>query len=95
MSGGRAAMGALAALLIGAGGSCGIFDFDVDLAHQTFTLDFGQQTGTMPAVACDGGGNAVCDNAASFNFDASSTAGTPSQVDVALGCDTSSAQCYA
>jgi hypothetical protein len=89
-AGGRVMVMALAV----AGAACGLFDFDVDLATQTFTLDFGQQTGTMPAVACDASAGA-CAGAASFNFDTSATAGVPSTVDVSLGCDTGTGQCYA
>jgi hypothetical protein len=86
-------IGALAALLVATAG-CGWFDFDVDLAKQSFTLDFGQQTGTMPTVACDASGGA-CTAAGSFNFDASSTAGVPSAVDVSVACDTTKQLCYA
>src|SRR5690348_4992977 len=83
----------LAALAVAAA-SCGIFDFTVNLAPQTFKLDFGQQTGTMPAIACDASAGA-CQNAASLNLDTSSMTGVPSQVDVSLGCDAGSGQCYA
>ena len=90
---GTTRIGAIVALLLaGASPGCGLFDFDVDLAQQTFTLDFGQQTGTMPAVACDASAGA-CTGAASF--DATATAGIPSTVDVTLGCDDASRQCYA
>jgi hypothetical protein len=82
---------AVAGLLLAASLGCGLFDFDVDLAQQTFTLDFGQQTGTMPAVACDASGGA-CSNAATF--DATANAGIPSTVDVTLACDAASQQCY-
>lgn len=94
MAGGMSRVGALAALMAGAIIGCGIFDFDVDLAQQSFKLDFGQQTGTMPAVACDSTAGA-CDAAASVALDASAMAGTPSQVGVTLGCDDSSRQCFA
>jgi hypothetical protein len=83
---------ALAGLFLAASLGCGLFDFDVDLAQQTFTLDFGQQTGTMPAIACDASAGA-CGSAAPF--DATTTAGIPSTVDVTLGCDAASQQCYA
>src|SRR5436190_8194411 len=91
---GRFRVAALAALMAGAISGCGIFDFDVDLAQQSFKLDFGQQTGTMPAVPCDSSAGA-CDAAPSINLDMSSMAGTPSQVGVTLGCDDSSRQCFA
>jgi hypothetical protein len=89
---GTTPMRALAGLCLAAGLGCGLFDFDVDLAQQTFTLDFGQQTGTMPAVACDASAGA-CNNAATF--DASTAAGIPSTVDVTLACDAASQRCYA
>ena len=95
MVGGTSSTGALAALLIVAGATCGLLDFDVDLAQQTFMLDFGQQTGTMPAVACASATAGACDAAASFNVDAASAAGVPATVDVTLGCDDGSRQCYA
>lgn len=90
---GTTRIGALAALLLAvASPGCGLFDFDVDLAQQTFTLDFGQQTGTMPAIACDASAGA-CTGATTF--DASAAAGVPSTVDVTLGCDDASHQCFA
>jgi hypothetical protein len=92
MSRGTTPIRALAALFLAATLGCGLFDFDVDLAQQTFTLDFGQQTGTMPAVACDASAG-TCNNAATF--DATAAAGVPSTVDVTLGCDAANRQCYA
>ena len=53
MARGTSPIRALAGLFLAASLGCGLFDFDVDLAQQTFTLDFGQQAGTMPAIACD------------------------------------------
>src|SRR5436305_14198032 len=91
---GTTPMRALAGLCLAASLGCGLFDFDVDLAQQTFTLDFGQQTGTMPTVACDASAGA-CDTAASFTLDTSAMAGTPSEVGVTLACDGSTSQCYA
>jgi hypothetical protein len=83
---------AFAGLMLAAIVGCGLLDFDVDLAQQTFSLDFGQQTGTMPAVACDASAG-TCTSAATF--DAGTTAGIPATVDVNLGCDAASKQCYA
>jgi len=95
MGSGKWRSGALVALMAVAIGGCGdLFDFDVDLAQQQFNLDFGQQTGTMPAVPCDAAASA-CDTAASFTLDTSAMAGTPSQVGVTLACDDSTRQCYA
>src|SRR5262245_26896939 len=93
MSRGRVGIGALAALLVAIAG-CDWLDFDVDLAKQSFALDFGQQTGTMPTVACDASGGA-CSAAAPTNLDVPSAAGVPSSVDVSVACDTGSGLCYA
>jgi hypothetical protein len=82
------------AVLLGIPAGCGVFDFSVDLQSQTFKLDFGQQSGTVPAVACDAAAD-VCGSTLAVNFDTSSMAGVPSDVEVAAGCDTSSGQCYA
>jgi hypothetical protein len=96
MVGRRLRAGARVALLaLAAGGAaCGLFDFDVDLAQQSFQLDFGQQTGVMPTVPCTAAAGA-CDTAATLNFDTSSAAGVPSQVDVSLACDTGNGLCFA
>lgn len=89
------ARSARAALIAIAVASCGIFDFDVNLSKQTFTVDFGQQTGTMPAVACDSSAGA-CDAAASLNLDTTqASGGVPSTTAVTLGCDSTSHQCFA
>jgi len=94
MASGMFRAGALAALMAGAITGCDVFDFDVNLAQQSFKLDFGQQTGTMPTVACDSSAGA-CNVAPSISLDTSSTSGTPSQVGVTLGCDDASRQCFA
>src|SRR3954465_2709268 len=83
---------ALAGLLLVASLGCGLFDFDVDLAQQTFTLDFGQQTGTMPAVACDASAG-TCSNAATF--DATPTPGLPPTGGGTVGWAAGSQHCYA
>jgi hypothetical protein len=86
--------GVLAVLLgLGAGG-CDMLDFDVNLAPQSFRLDFGQQSGTIPTVACSDAAD-VCSDMPPLAVDTSSQTGMPSQVEVAAGCDTSSGQCYA
>jgi hypothetical protein len=92
MARGRTPIRALAGLLLAAGLGCGLLDFDVDLAQQAFTLDFGQQAGTMPAIACDASAG-TCGSAQTF--DAAAAAGGPATVDVNLGCDAASRQCYA
>ena len=94
---GKWKLGVLGIWLAIAAAGCGdIFDFDVDLATQTFTLDFGQQTGTVPAIACnDASVQQACAGSSSFTIDTSSSTGSaPSQVDVALGCD-GNGMCFA
>ncbi|HXU05146.1 MAG TPA: hypothetical protein VN903_29495 [Polyangia bacterium] len=81
--------------MIALGTACGIFDFDVDLQKQTFTLDFGQQTGTMPSISCDASAGACDGGAGTLNFNTSATAGVPSTVEVTLGCDDSTRLCFA
>jgi len=83
----------LAASVAAAG--CG-GDLDFDLTPQTFNLDFGQQSGTVPAIACsDATVQAACGDAPSFTVDTTSaTTGAPSRVDVALGCD-GNGMCFA
>lgn len=94
MGSGGIRAGVLAVLLLGIPAGCDVFDFTVDLQSQTFKLDFGQQSGTVPAVACDAAAD-VCGSTLAVNFDTSSMSGVPSDVELALGCDASSGQCYA
>jgi hypothetical protein len=95
MARGKLRAGLLAVLLgVGAGG-CDVFDFTVELSAQTFTLDFGQQSGTVPTVACSDAADVCGSEMAAVNVDTSSMAGVPSDVEVALACDQSSGQCFA
>ena len=50
--GGAGMRAAVLAVLLGIPAGCDVFDFSVSLQSQTFVLDFGQQSGTVPAVAC-------------------------------------------
>jgi hypothetical protein len=84
----------LAALVGFGAGVCDAFDQTIQLSQQTFMLDFGQQSGTMPAVACADAPD-VCTPEATVSIDTSSTAGVPSNVEVAVGCDGGSGLCYA
>ena len=70
------------AALLGIPAGCDVFDFSVSLTSQTFKLDFGQQSGTVPAVACDAAAD-VCGSTLAVNFDTSSMSGVPSDVEVA------------
>jgi len=90
-------LGTFAALLIAAVAGCGtdIFDVDVDLATQSFALDFGQQSGTVPTASCDDTiVQEVCGSGQTVAVDTSSTTGVPSDVQVALGCDPGNGLCY-
>ena len=86
---------AVATWLAVAAAGCG-WDIDIDLTPQTFKLDFGQQSGTVPAIACDDASvMQACGGSPSFTIDTSgATTGTPSLVDVALGCD-ANGMCFA
>jgi hypothetical protein len=97
MAGEKRRLGIVAALAIAAAASCGtdVFDVDVNLATQSFALDFGQQSGTIPTASCDDTVvQQVCGDAPTVAVDTSSTTGVPSDVEVQLGCDPGSGQCY-
>jgi hypothetical protein len=84
----------------GLGAVCGcsadVFDVTVDLKPQTFALDFGQQTGTIPTVTCDDTiVEEVCGSGQSVSVDTTSTTGVPSDVQMQLGCDANTARCFA
>src|SRR5262245_54036585 len=93
MARGNLRAGVLAALM-SVVGACDAFDQTIQLSQQTFTLDFGQQSGTMPAVAC-ADEPAACTPETTVNIDTSTTTGVPSTVEVAVGCDGGSGLCYA
>jgi len=97
MAGEKRRLGIVAASAIAAAASCGtdVFDVDVNLATQSFALDFGQQSGTIPTASCDDTVvQQVCGDAPTVAVDTSSTTGVPSDVEVQLGCDPGSGQCY-
>ena len=86
------------ALCVGAvvGCSSDVLDVSVELTPQTFALDFGQQTGTIPTVTCDDTVvREVCGSGQAVAVDTSSTTGVPSDVQVELGCDANTARCFA
>lgn len=87
------AAAALVALWLGTGCSNDILDVDVDLAPQSYSVDFGQQSGTIPTVTCDPAVPAACGSGvARATTDA---AGIPGDVSVAMGCDAATARCFA
>jgi hypothetical protein len=85
------------AVALGAGAcSADVFDVDVALTTRTFVADFGSQSGNIPTVMCsDAAAQEVCGASPSVGVDTSSATGVPSDVQVTLGCDTSTAQCFA
>src|SRR5438552_1360652 len=94
-TGGGRGLGLFAALLVAAAVGCDsdIFDVDVNLAAQSFALDFGQQSGTIPTASCDDTiVQQVCGSGQAVAVDTSATTGVPSDVEVALGCDPGTGQ---
>jgi hypothetical protein len=91
-----AVTGLTLAAALGGGCSADVFDVDVALMARTFVADFGSQAGTVPTVACtDAVAQQVCGAAPSVGVDTSSTTGVPSNVQVTLGCDAGTSQCFA
>jgi hypothetical protein len=81
---------------LAAGCSADVLDVDVDLKAQSFALDFGQPAGTIPTVTCDDTVvQEVCGSGQAVAVDTTPTTGVPSDVQVALGCDPSTARCFA
>jgi hypothetical protein len=78
------------------GCSSDVFDVDVALTARTFVADFGSASGTIPTVACtDAVAQQVCGGSPPVGVDTSSATGVPSDVQVALGCDAGTNQCFA
>jgi len=73
-----------------AGCNANIFDVSVALAHQSYPIDFGNATGTIPSTPCNGGAATVCGNSQTVMLD--NNAG---QVMVNLACDSAKNLCYA
>jgi hypothetical protein len=72
--------------------STDVFDVTVHLAQQTYQMDFGSATGTIPTVTCGAGKPSVCDTESR----AAVTATTgPGNVTVDFGCDPTTARCFA
>jgi len=84
-------------LALAAGCSADVFDVDIDLTARSFVADFGSQSGTIPTVTCsDDVTQAVCGASPTTGpVDTSAATGVPSDVQVTLGCDTSTDQCFA
>lgn len=79
-----------------AGCAADVFDVDVALTAKTFVVDFGSQSGTIPTVMCsDAVAQDVCGTSPTVGVDTSSATGVPSDVQVTIGCDTSTNQCFA
>src|SRR5450432_2689256 len=76
-------------------GACNpdVFDVSVELAPHAYPADFGPSSGTIPVVACDATMPTVCGTGQTL---AVTTAdGAPADVSVELGCDASTARCFA
>jgi len=87
---------ALAAAGVAGGCSSDVFDVDVDLTARTFVADFGPPAGNIPDATCDDATvQQVCGSSPTVAVDTSSQTGVPSDVQVALACDPSTARCYA
>jgi hypothetical protein len=70
-----------------------VFDVDVDLAPHAYQADFGPSGGTIPTAACDPTMPMVCGLGQTL---AVTTAdGAPPDVSAQVGCDATSARCYA
>jgi hypothetical protein len=70
-----------------------VFDVDVALAPHAYQADFGTSSGTIPTVTCDATMPAAC--GAGQTLAATTATGAPADVSVAVGCDATSARCYA
>jgi hypothetical protein len=82
-----------ATLLLGASAcSTDIFDVTVHLATQTYQMDFGTATGTIPTIPCGAGKSSVCGTEPRAAVTA--TQG-PSSVNVDIGCDGATDRCFA
>jgi hypothetical protein len=82
-----------AAVLLGAPAcSSDIFDVTVNLATQTYQMDFGNATGTIPTVTCAAGMPNVCDIGQS-RAAVTATPG-PGNVTIDVGCDPSTDRCF-
>jgi hypothetical protein len=80
------------ATLVGAPAcSTNVFDTNVKLATQTYQMDFGSATGTIPTVTCGAGAPSVCDTQQRA---AVTTTPGPSQVTVQAGCDSATSRCF-
>src|SRR3954462_5662374 len=81
---------------LGGGCSADVFDVDVALTARSFVADFGSQSGTIPTVACTNDvAQQACGSSPSVGVDTTSATGLPSDVQVTLGCDTGTNQCFA
>jgi len=91
---GIGAAGALGALLLGTGGcSSDILDVTVDLRSQVYAFDFGATQGTIPTVTCDATASACTGTVAAL--DGAPVTGVPTEVTVSIGCDGTTARCFA
>jgi hypothetical protein len=94
MAAGRAPLFVTSAAVLLGGFACStdIFDVTVNLAAQTYTMDFGTATGTIPTLTCAPGMPSVCQ--AESRAAVTATTG-PGNVTIDFGCDPTTQRCFA
>ena len=82
----------MASLLVG-GPTCNtdVFDVTVNLAAQTYHMDFGAATGTIPTVTCGAGMPRLCDIQQRATV---TTTPGPTNVTIEPGCDSTTKRCF-
>ena len=96
MTGGKQIWAVTLGLALAAGCSADVLDVDVNLTARSFVADFGSQSGTIPTVSCtDAVAQEVCGASPTATVDTSPATGVPSDVQVSLGCDSATDQCFA
>jgi len=79
-----------AAALAATGCNPDIFDVKVALAQQSYPIDFGNATGTVPTTPCSSGNATVCGNSQTVALD-----DNVGQVTIGFACDAGKSLCYA
>lgn len=81
-------------ILSTAAGGCNsdIFDVAVSLSSETYALDFGSATGTVPTIACDPSNAQACGSSQVIQLMPANGTG---EVDVNLACDATTDRCFA
>lgn len=84
-----------AVIVFGAAGALGacnpdIFDVSVDLAHESYPIDFGNAMGAVPTAPCTAGDTTTCGTSQTIALD-----GNAGQVTIGLACDGTKNACFA